>query len=201
MISTIFSLKKFQLYSFTFLLLLFCSQSAFAFRCGTHLITEGDLSIRVKQYCGEPDWIDRWYEKLVFAENTIIEHSLDNISERWVYNLGPRQFMRFVLIRNNRVISIDTGDYGFNLPEQTKCDSNSFTLGMPALEVKAKCGEPDAKNRRFETVSKAISKDTKGQITVPVDEWIYNLGPQVFVRILTFSHGELIDIKTGSRGF
>lgn len=187
---------------FTALFLAFFASTTHALRCGTHLISEGDLALEVQQYCGKPDWIDRWYDRIIIGKDTTFEHILDNINERWVYNFGPQQFMRFLTIRNSRVVNIETGPYGFTMSDTSfTCDTSDFSLGISALEVRSRCGEPDAKSRRYETVTQPIVPGANAQATVPVDEWIYNLGPQYFVRILTFFNGELIDITTGSRGF
>ncbi len=36
---------------------------------------------------------------------------------------------------------------------------------------------------------------------VTIEEWTYNLGPNRFLRILTFRNGVLANIKTGGYGY
>jgi hypothetical protein len=194
-------MKSLTLYVIALSLLL-VSTTSHAFRCGPHLISVDDLAIEVKQHCGEPDWIDRWYDELVLDQNTEFEYRLGSTNERWVYNLGPHKLMRFITIHNGRVTAIETGDYGF-LESQTRqsCNINQFSLGMPIAEVQAKCGEPDTRTRAMESRSRPIAPGSKVQTTTPVDQWVYNLGPNRFVRILTFHNGQLVNIETGPRGF
>jgi hypothetical protein len=33
--------------------------------------------------------------------------------EEWIYNFGPTQFMRILRFENNKLIEIETGDYGY----------------------------------------------------------------------------------------
>ncbi len=180
----------------------FASPPLLAMRCGTELISEGDLALELRKHCGEPDWIDRQYEEIVYDEEGDFEHRIANVIERWVYNFGPNQFMRFVLIRNNRVAQITTGDYGFTMPKSPpRCDSRVFSLGMSLLEVQGKCGKPDSVSQRHETITRPLAKGVRGKSTVTIDEWIYNLGPQRFVRILVFRNGRLTKVETGGKGF
>lgn len=195
---------KLRLLGFSLLGILMCllNPPVHAVRCGNNLINKGDLAIQVKQYCGEPDWVDRWYDEIVVGEDTDFEHRTSNVIERWVYNLGPNDFIRFITIRNNRVVKIESGDYGFNpVYARTNCDTNHFSLGMKTVEVREKCGEPDSTTRRLDTSTTPLAPGVRQKTTVAVDEWVYNYGPQNFLRILTFYNGELVNIETGPRGF
>lgn len=176
--------------------------SAHAIRCGNNLISKGDLAIQVKQYCGEPFWVDRWYDEIIFGEDTDFEHRISNVIERWVYNLGPNNFIRFITIRNNRVVNIETGESGFNpSPVTRECDGNDISLGVTAVEVQEKCGQPASTSRRVDSVTNPLAPGVRQKTTVPVDEWVYNYGPNSFLRILTFYNGNLVRIETGPRGY
>ena len=182
--------------------LFIASPSAHAIRCGTNLISKGDLALEVKQHCGEPYWIDRWYDEIVYGEETDFERRISNIIERWVYNSGPNHLIRFVTIRNNRVESIETGGHGFNVSKSMRdCDTDKFSLGMTSVEVQQKCGQPDSTARRQETVTTPLAPGVRQKTTAAIDEWVYNYGPQSFMRILKFYNGTLIHIETGPRGF
>jgi hypothetical protein len=91
---------------------------AYAFRCGTRVITPGDPADKVLQFCGAPvsvetrhaerpyiDALGRSYLSRGFVEEVIIEE--------WLYNLGPNQLMRIVRIENSRVVEVKSLGYGY----------------------------------------------------------------------------------------
>lgn len=174
---------------------------AYAFRCSGGLISTGDSKLVLLKKCGEPSWVDRWAERIVERPDTDFEHSITRINERWIYNLGPTEFIRIITLRDGRVANIETGGYGFTVyPGMQRCDFNSLSLGTTSAVVRAKCGKPDSQEQRYETITEPIAGGRR-QVSVSVDEWTFNLGPTQFMRILTFHNGELVDISTGERGF
>jgi len=188
------------------ILLLLClglvtTHSAYAFRCGGGLISTGDSKLTLLKKCGEPSWIDRWAESTVIQPDTDFEHSITRINERWIYNLGPTEFIRIITLRDGRVANIETGGRGFTVfPGMQRCDFNSLSLGTTSAVVRARCGKPDSQEQRYETVTEKIAGGRR-QVSISVDEWTFNLGPTQFMRILTFRNGELVNISTGERGF
>lgn len=66
-------------------------------RCGTELITTGDLKSRVYNACGEPFRMD----DDVFGV------------DKWIYNFGPNEFLKVITFDNDRVEEITEGEYGF----------------------------------------------------------------------------------------
>jgi hypothetical protein len=100
--------------------LTFAAVPAYAFRCGSHLITEGDTRSKVAAYCGDPTEIDRrsailrrplvWIRGRPFS----VGESLVEIPvEIWIYNLGPSKLMRRVRFEDGVVVDIDTMGYGY----------------------------------------------------------------------------------------
>lgn len=96
--------------------IVFLINAAFALRCGSNLITAGDLQIRVLQYCGEPAskivsykevFIKRWtpYGAAGFANTIQVE--------TWTYNFGPSRLMSILIFENGVLIQEETGSYGF----------------------------------------------------------------------------------------
>ena len=110
-----------------FVLLALAGGQAFGFRCGTKLISEGDLKARVIAECGEPANIEVWEEVRVgrdFYRSLFPERERDRYREpllikqyvtveEWTYNRGPYRFMRHLLFENGRLREITTGQYGF----------------------------------------------------------------------------------------
>ncbi len=90
-------------------LLLSLPASAGAMRCKNALITEGDSTAEMLIKCGEP----MLREELTRNE----ENQFGNLvqvkyGERWTYNFGKNEFMRFVTVRNGVVTDIENGPRG-----------------------------------------------------------------------------------------
>lgn len=184
-----------------FILALLATQNAFAFRCGNDLVTIGDSKISVLNKCGKPDWIDRWTEEIIDFPDTDQEHRATRINERWAYNPGPTQFIRIITFSDSTVSVIETSGRGFTVtPGMERCDFDTLAVGINSGEVLVRCGEPDAREQRYETITHKITGGRR-QVSVTVDEWIFNLGPTHFMRILTFHNGNLVELRTGERGF
>ncbi len=103
------------------------NDAALAFRCGTRLVNVGDLKAQVLGKCGPPDSVDFWEEDRI---ERVFGYSYSDDSyylgtriptavvvrvpiEEWTYNPGPTQFIRILKFENNRLISIETGNYGY----------------------------------------------------------------------------------------
>jgi hypothetical protein len=78
-------------------------------------------------------------------------------------------------------------------------------------EVQNRCGDPDTADTREEhrSVRKTvwtyvdgvpIGKEVEYTVSVMIDEWTYDLGPNRFVRHLIFEDGRLIRVWTADRG-
>lgn len=78
-------------------------------------------------------------------------------------------------------------------------------------EVQNRCGDPDTADRREEhrSVRKTIwtyvdgvpiGKEVEYTVSVMIDEWTYDLGPNRFIRHLIFEDGRLIRVWTADRG-
>ncbi len=68
-------------------------------RCGDRLVSEGETGGEVLLKCGAPYSADRQ----AGPRGTI---------DTWVYNFGPKTFLRILTFRNSRLVTIETGNYG-----------------------------------------------------------------------------------------
>jgi hypothetical protein len=94
---------------------------AFAFRCGTKLVSEGDSRSEVAAKCGEPTEIVSqgsifrrpvvWnYGRPYYIGEGFIEVPV----ETWLYNLGTNKLMRRLRFEGGCVTEIETLGYGYN---------------------------------------------------------------------------------------
>jgi hypothetical protein len=93
---------------------------AHAFRCGTHLVHEGDTRAQVAAKCGDPTDVERrsvWRRPVVWYGGHPYYVGQDFVEipvETWVYNLGPNKLMRRVRFEDGKVAEIETLGYGYH---------------------------------------------------------------------------------------
>ena len=173
------------------------------FRCGNRLVSMGDTKAEVMIKCGSPAWKDDWTDEVINNINTADEVRVSVARERWVYNLGPHSFLRFLLFENGALINIATGGYGYDEahPSVKPCDDDEIKSGLTQYEILQRCGEPSFKDTRQEERLTSMDEHSKRLTINRIDEWTYNFGPTQFLRILKFENGKLVDVETGDRGF
>ncbi len=112
-------------------LLLLAAGPAFAFRCGSKLVTTGDHYSKVLKYCGEPIGVQ---ERQIYregrtrprvfmdgpnglrVEREVLAYDRSYIEievEEWTYNFGPRRLMQLVRFENGFVAETEELGYGF----------------------------------------------------------------------------------------
>jgi hypothetical protein len=100
---------------------LLASSPAFAFRCGSKIVVEGDTRAEVAAKCGDP--ADVVQLRSIYRRPVIWSHGrpyfigddyVEVPVEAWVYNLGPNKLMRRVRFENGIVAEIETLGYGYN---------------------------------------------------------------------------------------
>lgn len=104
--------------------------SAQAMRCGTVLITKGDVQAKVVRYCGEPVQTQERYalRSGFYARSGLVYNGTSGSSkqryypygryevlvEEWVFNFGPNKLMRQVTFENGVVVDVETLGYGYH---------------------------------------------------------------------------------------
>jgi hypothetical protein len=89
-----------------------------------------------------------------------------------------------------------------------RCGTKVIGEGLTRSEVAAKCGEPD-EVITLRSVFRRPVVWTNGRpffvgenyIEIPVESWIYNLGPNKLMRRVVFEAGYVVDIETLGYGF
>lgn len=188
----------------TFLIFVVTPSGADAFYCGRKIVSVGDLKYEVRAKCGEPSWKEYRHEEIVESPDSPVQRSLFVDIEEWTYNFGPQRLLRVLTFRDNRLERIDTGGYGFPLERSLPAacsDGSLFSIGDSQYETFKKCGRPDSRQRHDEEVRKQSRDGLEHRITVILDEWIYNFGPDRLLHVLHFRDGKLVEIETRGYGY
>lgn len=88
----------------SFAFLFFSIQSAFAFRCGSGLVTTGDTKVKVLGTCGEPT-----SKEMICPKKT---YSCPNIVEVWYYNCGSNDYIYALTFEDSKLIKETTEGSG-----------------------------------------------------------------------------------------
>jgi hypothetical protein len=93
-----------------------------------------------------------------------------------------------------------------------RCESGRLVYtGDHMYEVRKKCGDPDMVTQRLEKrkVTQKIWRWTAGvaeeieeerEVEVLIDEWVFDLGPERFIRIVSFEDSRVTCVNTGNYG-
>jgi len=92
--------------------------------------------------------------------------------------------------------------------ETMRCGNKLVVEGAPRAEVAAKCGEPDEVVTQRSVFRRPVIW-TNGRpyfvgedfVEIPVETWIYNLGPNKLMRSIRFEGGFVVDIDTLGYGY
>lgn len=174
------------------LTLLLASPSAFALRCGSRLVGEGDQDFQVRERCGEPFWTDRYVNVEIIGAHGALEQQREVQFDVWYYNFGPRQLMRRLVFGDGRLLQEDTLGYGVN---EIGDDCHRVLDDLSVGELVARCGEPLSRRSQNTTFVRRPARGIERWHDQRREEWIYDIGDRDFVRIVRLVDGRVTGIE------
>lgn len=92
---------------------------------------------------------------------------------------------------------------GASTAHAMRCGTRLVAVGDPAARVRSLCGDPTEVNERVIERSREVFVRRNGvlvgervAVSVVVQEWIYDLGPQQLMRQFLFEDGRLVQMNT-----
>lgn len=91
--------------------------------------------------------------------------------------------------------------------EGMRCGTKLVHEGDTRSEVSAKCGEPTDVSRTSVLRRPVVWLHGRPYfastdfVEIPVERWVYNLGPQRFMREIRFEDGRVVDVETLGYGY
>lgn len=183
------------------------AQASDTIRCGSRLVSVGDLAAEVEARCGSPSYRN--------VENEVLPRGRGYAAdvEIWTYNFGPNRLLQRLRFRDGRLVDISSDGYGFSGQPQDHCRPDEIVVGMSQYQLLFECGEPISK--RAETV---LAPDFRGggiyrrpdgvyayrggyAREVYREHWVYNFGPSYFMRDVVLENGKVREVRDGKRGF
>lgn len=183
------------------------AQAGDTMRCGSRLVSVEARAAELLAICGEPAYRDVWSAQAL-APGAVAEQ------EEWTYNFGSQQLLRVVRLRNARVVDIASDGYGFTEPEpaRRRCSPEQLSEGMSKYRLLMACGAPLTRTLAQQTLQPYRPRYRDGDpggawlrnggpvIEVFREEWVYDFGPNVFMRVLSLENGRVTQIQNGERG-
>ena len=83
------------------------------FYCGDRIVAPGDTKTGVIEKCGEPARKERRREERIEAVTSDGMFLTSLTTEEWVYNFGPDRFLYYLKFRDEILVEIKTGEYGY----------------------------------------------------------------------------------------
>jgi hypothetical protein len=125
-------------------------------RCDGGLVAVGDTKLDLLGKCGRPALseqrtVDRGGAVLSGGAPRLASRVATVTVETWTYNHGPRQFVQYVTLEGGRVVAVERGGYGYDLPgadmgpafiPRARCGHLSIHEGDRTFDLLARCGEP-----------------------------------------------------------
>lgn len=164
-------------------------------RCGDRLVSDEALAAEVLAACGEPDYRDVWSPPVY--GNPVSDEQV------WTYNFGPSQLLRLLHFRHGRLTTIESDGYGFDREPAAGCRPTDLTEGLSKYRLLARCGEPTTQES-YGVMRPLRRRDgsvvTNSLLPVYRERWVYNLGPQYFLQLVTIENGRVTAVASGARG-
>jgi hypothetical protein len=84
-----------------------------SWRCGNRLVGIGQTTVQVHWLCGDP--AERSTETVYVTERVARDVAVTRAVavEAWLYNRGPKQFLRLLTFHDGTLVTIDEGTYGY----------------------------------------------------------------------------------------
>jgi len=82
-----------------------------------------------------------------------------------------------------------------------RCGNRLAAVGDTKAEVTIKCGSPAWMDDWTDEIINNVNTAAELRVSVARERWVYNFGPNSFLRFLLFENGKLVDIATGGYGY
>jgi len=163
---------------------------AWALRCGTHLVKQGDLAPQVRDECGDPFYIGHYVGSPGVGVETPVEPGAAVATEAWYYNFGPQRLMVRLEFSGGVLAREQTLGYGF-VGNGGPCDFTGITTGMSVADLIARCGLAPHRTRN----PLAWSAYQGAQAPAWGETWIYPADGSRAAREIQLQEGRVTDIK------
>jgi len=163
---------------------------AWALRCGTRIVKQGDLAPQVRDECGDPFFVDTYAGSPGVGVETPVEPGAAVTTEAWYYNFGPQRLMVRLEFSGGVLAREQTLGYGF-VGNGGPCELTGISIGMSVADLIARCGLAPSRSRN----PLAYSAYQGGQAPAWDETWTYPADGSRAAREILLQEGRVTDIK------
>lgn len=164
---------------------------AWALRCGTHIVKQGDLAPQVRAECGDPFYIGHYVGPPGVGVETPVQTEMAAVTrEAWYYNFGPQRLMVRLDFSGGVLAHEQTLGYGF-VGSGGPCDFTGISAGMSVADLIARCGLAPSRSRN----PLATAAYLGAQAPAWGETWIYPADGSRAAREVYLQDGRVTDIK------
>lgn len=86
--------------------------------------------------------------------------------------------------------------------DSLRCGTGIVQVGDSKLDLSARCGRPALVDQRVEERAAfgADGRPAPGRLSVTVEQWTFDFGPQEFIQLVTLEGGKIVRIERGGYG-
>lgn len=163
---------------------------AWALRCGTRIVKQGDLAPQVRDECGDPFFVDTYVGSPGVGVETPVEPGAAVTTEAWYYNFGPQRLMVRLEFSGGVLAREQTLGYGF-VGNGGPCNFTGISVGMSVADLIARCGLAPSRSRN----PLAYSAYQGAQAPAWGETWTYPADGSRATREILLQEGRVTDIK------
>ena len=182
------------------LMLLVMTNRAMALTCPGGIVSLGESTAQVHLKCGDPTIWDQRTEDTNLRDEEGHWFHLSRTIDEWIYDFGTNRLIQTLIFHNGDLIKISSGGFGKGAGNSASDRPGIISVGKSKSQVILKWGQPTYTEQHQEERSIYGSQGKVLQQTVTIERLTYDLGPDRFIRILTFENGKLTDIRSGGYG-
>lgn len=99
------------------------------------------------------------------------------------------------------VLSLWIGTISAATSSNVRCGNDLVSIGDTKAEVLVKCGAPSWQDSWTSEIVSNLNSLDEVRTNLDRERWVYNFGPNSFLRFLLFENGRLAKISTGGYGY
>ncbi len=171
-------------------LALLMPQRAWALRCGTQIVKQGETAAQVRDACGEPFYVGHYVGPPGVGVETPVEPGAAVTTEAWYYNFGPQRLMVRLEFSGGVLAREQTLGYGF-VGQGGPCDYTTITTGMSVADLIGRCGFPATRGRNPLATAAAMG----AQAPAWGETWFYPVDGSQRARAVQLQAGRVVDVQ------
>ncbi len=165
----------------------------YALRCASQIVSEGNTTTQVLEKCGEPRLKNTEQKEILEPIGNDFRKTFVPL-EYWVYDFGPSRLIQILEFQKDRLVKIESADYGPYQPKPEICQKTPslLPLGNNKSQLLIQCGAPSSKIYQEELLKQNDGSYLKSSLEL----WTYQVEPNRPPKTFRFRDGVMDQITS-----